>query len=85
MLRLTSTTYYVHAIQITHKHINDSINITADMLVTAWLITKYLPIATVYVFAALAMYVRPVARNFNWVVLLYKIVDLFNKIVDFLS
>ena len=25
---------------------------------------------------------RPVARNFNWVVLLYKIVDLFNKIVD---
>ena len=25
---------------------------------------------------------RPVARNFNWVVLLYKIVDLFNKILD---
>ena len=28
---------------------------------------------------------RPVARNFNWVVLLYKIVDLFNKILDLLS
>ena len=28
---------------------------------------------------------RPVARNFNWVVLLYKIVDLFNKILDLLA
>ena len=28
---------------------------------------------------------RPVARNFNRVVLLYKIVDLFNKIVDSLT
>ena len=28
---------------------------------------------------------RPVARNFNWVVLLYKIVDLFDKILDLFS
>ena len=28
--------------------------------------------------------VRPIARNFNWVVLLYKIVDLFSKILDLL-
>ena len=28
---------------------------------------------------------RPVARSFNWVVLLYKTVDLFNKILDLLS
>ena len=31
------------------------------------------------------MHGSPVASNFNWVVLLYKIVDLFNKIVDFLT
>ena len=28
---------------------------------------------------------RPVARNFNCMVLLYKIVDRFNKILDFLT
>ena len=35
----------------------------------------------------IAMYYvhRPVARNFNWVVLLYKIVDFFNKILDLFS
>ena len=33
----------------------------------------------------LYMYMRPIARNFNWVVLLYKIVDLFNKILDLFS
>ena len=27
--------------------------------------------------------IRPIARNFNWVVLLYKIVDLLNKICGF--
>ena len=34
--------------------------------------------------ANMCVHTRPVARNFNWVVLLYKIVDLFNKIVDIL-
>ena len=31
-------------------------------------------------FKVVAILFRPVARNFKWVVLLYKIVDLFNKI-----